>query len=135
MESTRDEGMAAPRVAVLMPTFRQAAFLPRAVRSLLSQTMPDWELVIVDDGSPDDTAAAIAPFLHDPRIRAVHRPDNRGLGSALNDALDASRAPLVAYLPSDDVIHRDHLASLIAAIEAAPGAVPAHAGVRHHYNR
>ena len=83
-----------PAVSVLMPTFEQAAFLPRAVASLHRQSLADWELVIVDDGSQDDTAAAVAPFLTDRRI-ALHRlPRNRGLGAALNRGLlhyDAGR--------------------------------------------
>ena len=104
------------RVSVLMPVFEQAAFLPRAVSSLVAQTEADWELVIVDDGSTDDVAGALAPFAGDPRV-ALHRlPANRGLGAALNVALERSRAPLIAYLPADDVLHADHLATLIELI-------------------
>src|SRR5215218_4905668 len=54
-----------PRVLVLMPVYAQAAFLPRAIGSLLAQDVADWELVVVDDGSPDDVAAALPD---DPRI-------------------------------------------------------------------
>ena len=101
-----------PRVSVLMPVFEQAAFLPRAVASLQAQTEADWELVVVDDGSNDDVSAALAPFDSDPRI-ALHRlAANRGLGAALNVGLDASSAPLIAYLPADDVLHSDHLSIL-----------------------
>lgn len=124
-----------PRIAVVMPTYDQAAFLPRAVRSLIAQTETRWELCIVDDGSPDDTAATVAPFLVDPRIRYVARATNGGLGRALNDGLAATEAALVAYLPSDDVLHRDHLASLLAALGDDPAVVMAVSGVRHHYNR
>ena len=79
---------AMPRVSVLMPVFEQAAFLPRAVSSLLAQSEPDWELVVADDGSTDDVAGALAPFAADPRI-GMHRLDaNRGLGAALNVGLE-----------------------------------------------
>lgn len=123
------------RVGIVMPTFRQAAFLPRALDGLFAQTFSDWELVVVDDGSPDATYDAVAPFLDDPRLR-YHRLDrNRGLGHALNVGLDLLRADLIAYLPSDDVYHADHLASLVARLEAAPDAVLAFSGVRHSYNR
>jgi glycosyltransferase involved in cell wall biosynthesis len=125
----------APLVSVVMPTFRQAAFVGRAVQGLLAQTDERWELVIVDDGSPDDTAGAVAPFLADPRLRYLRFGRNRGLGRALNVGVQAARAPLIAYLPSDDVWYADHLASLLAALADQPGAVMAVAGVRHHYNR
>src|SRR5687768_4930976 len=91
------------RVSVVMPTYRQARFLPRAVHSLLDQSFTDWELVIVDDGSDDDTQTVIQSFLADPRISVVRFERNQGLGRALNAGLDASNAELIAYLPSDDV--------------------------------
>lgn len=124
-----------PRVSVLMPTFRQAPFLPRAVESLLAQSLTEWELIVVDDGSPDETAKAVKPYLADPRITLHRLERNVGLGAALNHALSHARAPLVAYLPSDDVYYRDHLEELAAALGAHPGATLAYSGVRHHYNR
>jgi hypothetical protein len=125
----------APLVSVLMPTFEQAAFIGRALASLQAQTLTRWELLIVDDGSQDDTAQAVAPWLLDARIRYRRLAHNEGLGRALNRALDAAVAPLIAYLPSDDVFYADHLASLAAALDGAPGAVLACAGLRHHGNR
>ncbi|MGN6702324.1 MAG: glycosyltransferase family 2 protein, partial [Burkholderiaceae bacterium] len=124
-----------PSISVLMPTFEQSRFLPRALDSLLAQTLTDWEAVIVDDGSRDGTAQAAQPFLADARFHYCRLPDNTGLGNALNQALAQSSAPLIAYLPSDDVWYRDHLASLKACLDAAPQAALAYAGVRHHYNR
>ncbi len=124
-----------PLIAVIMPTYAQAAFLPRAVSSLLAQTETRWQLCIVDDASPDETAALVTPYLADPRIRYIRRPSNGGVGRALNDGLDATQAPLVAYLPSDDVLHADHLATLLATLGDDPAVVMATTGVRHHYNR
>lgn len=124
-----------PRVSVLMPTFEQAAFIGRALDSLWAQTYADWELLIVDDGSRDDTAAALAPWLADARVRYLRFDANGGLGRAINAGLDAARGELLAYLPSDDVWYRAHLARLVACLERAPGAVLAYAGVRHHYKR
>jgi hypothetical protein len=123
------------RVSVVMPTYRQARFLPRAVRSLLDQTFTDWELVIVDDGSDDDTQTVIQSFLADPRISVVRFERNQGLGRALNAGLDASNAELIAYLPSDDVWYPEHLASLLALLDRQPDLILAHSGVRHSYNR
>jgi hypothetical protein len=114
-----------------MPTHDQDAFLPGAVSSLQAQTEEDWELVVVDDGSPGDTAAALGAALEDPRIRLETLGENRGLGAALNRGLALSTAPLVAYLPSDDLLRADHLASLATVLDADPGVVLAVAGVRH----
>lgn len=124
-----------PLVSVLMPTFEQAAFIARALASLQAQTLQAWEALVVDDGSRDGTREAVAPFLADARIRYLGLDANGGLGRALNAALDGSTAPLVAYLPSDDVFYATHLASLADALEEAPHAVLSYAGVRHHYNR
>ncbi|MDP8932537.1 MAG: glycosyltransferase family 2 protein, partial [Actinomycetota bacterium] len=124
-----------PRVSVIMPTFKQARFLRRAIDSLLTQSWTDWELIVVDDGSPDDTQAILAPFLDDPRIRCLRFDANQGLGRALNAGLDASGGSLIAYLPSDDVWYRDHLASMVDLFTSQPDLVLAYSGVRHHYNR
>ncbi len=125
----------APLVTVVMPTFRQQAFIARAIDSLFAQTEQRWELVVIDDGSPDTTAEAVAPFVADPRVRYLRFSRNRGLGRALNVGLQAARAPFVAYLPSDDVWYPDHLSSLLDALRDDPAAVMAVAGVRYHYNR
>jgi hypothetical protein len=124
-----------PRVSVLMPTYGHAAFIRRAVASLLAQSVADWELIVVDDGSPDGTEAVLAPLLGDRRVSYVRQEQNQGLGAALNVALNLARAPIVAYLPSDDLYHPGHLAGLLAALEAHPDAILAFSGVRHHYNR
>ena len=126
---------AAPRVSVLMPTYRQAHFIRRALDSLLAQTLVDWEALIVDDGSGDDTAEVVRPYLADPRIRYRRLAHNTGLGNALNEGMAQARASLLAYLPSDDVYYRDHLQSLLDQLGAAPAAVLAFSGVRYHYNR
>jgi len=124
-----------PHVAVVLPTFKHAAFLPRALDSLLAESFTAWEAVIVDDGSPDATRQAAVPYLDDPRLRYVRLDHNQGLGHALNVGIDSTSAPLVAYLPSDDLYHAEHLASLVACLDSHPAAIAAVAGVRHSYNR
>src|SRR4051795_11809589 len=125
----------APAVSVLMPTYDQAHFILRAISSLLAQTFEDWELLIVDDGSPDDTHDTVKPYLADERIRYHKLEGNWGPGTALNYALTYARARLIAYLPSDDLYHVNHLASLVELLQGRPEAVLAYSGVRHHYNR
>lgn len=124
-----------PSVSVLIPTFEQARFLGRALDSLQAQALTDWEAIIVDDGSRDETAETVSAYLSDTRIRYHRLDENTGLGHALNEAMMHARAPLLAYLPSDDVIYRDHLSTLKACLDASPDAVLAFSGVRHHYNR
>jgi hypothetical protein len=123
-----------PSVSVLMPTYEQAAFIERALDSLRAQTLADWEAIVVDASHSHATAELVERWLADPRIRYV-RISEQGLGHALNHAIALAQAPLVAYLPSDDLFYRDHLASLKALLDAQPQAVLAHAGLRHHYNR
>jgi hypothetical protein len=122
-------------VSVIMPTFRHARFVRRAIESVRAQTFEPWQLLVIDDASPDDTRAAVAPCLSDSRIAYYRLGQNVGLGAALNEGLARARGRYIAYLPSDDVFYRDHLCSLVAALDAASDAVLAYSGVRHHYSR
>lgn len=124
-----------PLVSVLMPTFEHASFIRRAIDSLRGQTLTDWELIIIDDASPDETGVIIQSYLADSRIHYHRLSHNQGMGAALNWALRLAQAPLMAYLPSDDIYHRNHLASLADCLAELPAAVLAHSGARHHYNR
>ena len=123
--------MPSPRVSVVVPTYDQDAWLPAALASLRAQTVEDWECVVVDDGSPGDTAAALGDVLADPRVRLEVLPLNGGLGAALNCGLDLTTAPVLAYLPSDDVWHAEHLATLLQALDEEPGAALAVSGIRY----
>ncbi|HZD10854.1 MAG TPA: glycosyltransferase family A protein [Candidatus Binatia bacterium] len=127
--------MKKPKVSVLMPTYNQDAFIRRALASLCQQSLTAWELLIVDDGSTDDTRRIVQPHLKDERIHYRRLPQNTGRGAALNLALEESRAPYIAYLPSDDVFHQEHLASLLHCLEAHRRAPLAYSGVRYNYNR
>ena len=121
-------------VTVLVPTYQQAAFLPRALGSLRAQEVTDWDAVVVDDGCSDRTADILAAHLADQRIRAVRWLENRGLGATLNAGLELVTSPVVAYLPSDDVWDADHLTALLDVL-ADPAVTLAWTGVRHHGER
>ena len=121
-------------VSVLMPAFEQPAFIARALDSLLRQKLETWECLIIDDGSADETFHVVEPYLVDPRFEYHRLDENRGLGAALNFGLDRARAPLIAYLPSDDVYYADHLLTL-SQVLAGSKAMLAYSGVRHHYDR
>lgn len=89
-----------PRVSVLMAAYNAMPYLPAAVDSILGQTLQDFEFVIIDDGSTDDSAAYLAS-LSDPRVRVIWQ-ENAGLSAALNRGLQACRAPYVARMDADD---------------------------------
>ena len=118
-----------------MPSFDGAPFIRRAVSSVVAQTVTDWELVIVVDGSCDRTDEIVAPLLADPRCSVVRWTRNRGLGAALNAGLKLSKAPFVSYLPSDDVLYPEHLASLLELLQRDEEAIVAFSGARHHGRR
>ncbi|MBY0512720.1 MAG: glycosyltransferase, partial [Gemmataceae bacterium] len=90
-----------PRVSVVMAAKNYARFITQAVESVRTQTVTDWDLVIVDDGSTDATPAAVRPFLADPRVRYV-RSDRLGQSRAKNLGIGLSRGEFVAFLDADD---------------------------------
>lgn len=92
---------ASPRVSVVIPSYRHAAFVQDCVRSVLEQDFQDFEIVVTDDGSGDATPERIAE-LAEPRVRLNVFPENRGACVALNDAILRSRGRYVAVLNSDD---------------------------------
>src|SRR5262249_29774449 len=98
----------APRVSVLIPTWNRARYLPIAIESVLAQSFEDLEVIVIDDGSTDDTSGALAA-IRDPRVRTI-RGEHRGISRALNAGLAAARGELVARLDSDDMWLPDLLA-------------------------
>lgn len=91
-----------PLVAVIIPTYNRAALLERAVQSVLSQTFRDFELVVVDDGSTDNTADLPTVKNPDQRLRYIKFPQNRGVSAARNAGVKATSSPWLAFLDSDD---------------------------------
>jgi glycosyltransferase involved in cell wall biosynthesis len=90
-----------PTVSVILPTFNRADSLGRAIQSVLTQTLSNFELIIVDDGSTDNTVHLVAGF-RDSRIRLLSLDNNSGAGRARNEGIRAASAELVAFLDSDD---------------------------------
>ena len=106
-------------VSVIVPCYRQAKYLPRAIESLLEQKHRNWECIIVNDGSPDDTREVAAQLTRqDPRIRYVEQ-DNRGPGSARNRGLAEVRGDFVQFLDADDLLLPDKFSTVLAAASDA----------------
>ena len=108
-----------PRFSVITPTRNRASDIVQAIRSVTSQTLTDWEMIIVDDGSTDETDAAVRPFLADPRLRYEKREPG-GPGAARNHALSLAQGTLIAYLDSDNRFFPNFLAGMAAAFDADP---------------
>ena len=107
-----------PVVSILMPVRNEGRFLATALRSLAAQTLKEWELVVVDDGSSDDTPLILAEAAAcDRRIRVLES-GGQGLVPALNIGLAACRAPLVARMDGDDVSHPERLAAQASFLAA-----------------
>lgn len=118
-----------PAITVVIPTFNRAELLPRALASVHAQTLTNWECIIVDDGSTDDTGKVLKAAFRDERIRIVRTP-NRGPSSARNTAIALAHAPLVAFLDSDDEHEPHHLATRVALHESDPSLMLAYGGTR-----
>jgi glycosyltransferase involved in cell wall biosynthesis len=90
-----------PLFSVVVPTFNRATLVRRAIDSVVAQTVGDFEIVVVDDGSTDNTREAVNG-LADPRMRLVSLPENRGAAAARNAGIAAARGELISLLDSDD---------------------------------
>lgn len=93
-----------PTVSVVIPCYRHARYLPEAVESVVAQTFRDWEVIIVDDASPDDTAAVAQRLIerHGDRIRLVAVGENRGVAEARNAGIRDARGEFILPLDADD---------------------------------
>jgi glycosyltransferase involved in cell wall biosynthesis len=109
-----------PLVSVVMPVRDAAATLPEALQSLRAQRLTDWELIVVDDGSEDETAALLEQAARgDARVQVLTRPA-RGIAVALQTACRAARAPFIARMDADDWMHPSRLAEQVAYLLAHP---------------
>lgn len=109
-----------PAVSVIMPAYNVAPYISEAIESVLAQTFTDYELIVVDDGSVDETATIVRAYMdRDHRIMLLQQ-ENRGLAAARNAALRVAGAPLLALLDSDDLWTPEFLAEQIAVLDARP---------------
>lgn len=113
-----------PRVSVVIPAYNHARFLPRAIESVLAQDYPDVELIVIDDGSTDDTPEVLARYAD--RCRVL-RQSNRGQSATLNRGWELATGTLFSYLGADDLLRPpEALSRAVAALQARPDAVMAY---------
>jgi glycosyltransferase involved in cell wall biosynthesis len=108
-----------PQVSVILPVHNRADVVPRAIESVLAQEFTDFELIVVDDGSSDESVR-VAEAFGDDRVRLIRLEKNRGGNAARNHGVHAAKAPLIAFLDSDDRYLPNKLARVVAEFERRP---------------
>jgi glycosyltransferase involved in cell wall biosynthesis len=108
-----------PLVSVIMSMRNNAATVQAAVRSVQLQTLPDWELVVIDDGSSDASSSIVTAF-DDPRIRLTREHSSAGLAARLNQAVTLSRGEFIARMDADDLCFPDRLAHQVTRLREEP---------------
>jgi len=102
-------------ISIIIPTYNRAKFLPRAINSVLRQTYRDWELIIVDDGSTDNTKEVVQPYLEDKRIQYYYKK-NSGAAASRNFGVNKAKFKWITFLDSDDEAKHNWLSSYIKII-------------------
>ena len=125
-----------PRVSVIMPVYNCAPFVRESVESVLGQTLKDFELILVDDGSSDESSEILQTFV-DRRIRASRFEQNLGVAFARNFALEKADCEYVAFLDADDLAHPARLAIQVAYLDSRPeiGATASRAWIKESTRR
>jgi GT2 family glycosyltransferase len=117
-----------PAASVIIPAFNAIDTLDETVRSVIAQTRPDWEAIIVDDGSTDGTQSAAERWRErDRRIKVVSRP-NKGLAASRNDGAVLAASPWLLFLDADDLIEPEYLESMLEMAAWEPQAQVIHCG-------
>lgn len=109
-----------PLVSIIIPSYRQAAYIAETLDSVLAQTYASWEALIIDDGSPDNTDEVVQPYLErDARIKYLKK-ENGGVAAARNYGLRAAQGEYILPLDADDVIAPRYLELAVEAFEQVP---------------
>lgn len=120
------------RVSVIVPCYNAEQFIPRTLESVIQQTLPAWELIVVDDGSTDGSSGAVmSTFGDEPRIRLLHKP-NGGVSSARNAGYHASSSDTdyLLFLDADDVLEPDMLEATVRYLDAHPDVGMVYCGLK-----
>ena len=105
-----------PLVSIIMPCYNRATKILGAIQSILNQTYLNWEIIIVDDGSTDNTRLVVNHFLDDIRIHYVKLDKNYGVSKARNEGIKRSKGDFIAFLDSDDEWFECHLKDTIKVL-------------------
>lgn len=130
-EGAAKTGGTAPLVSVIMPIYNVEKYLPTSIESVLSQTMKDFELILVEDASRDGCPAICEKYARHPKVRLIRHERNCGLGISRNTGMDAARGKYLYFIDSDDAITPGALELLVGTMEET-GAELVHSGVFYH---
>lgn len=111
--------MTPPRISIIIPAYAHAQFIGDAIRSVVKQALEDWELIIVNDGSPDDTYNVVKPFLPDPRIQYFEQK-NQGQSAARNFGISMAQGEFIHLLDDDDWMPSDAFEWQVATLTTCP---------------
>ena len=109
-----------PLFSVIMPNYNKGKYIKEAIESVLAQTYPNWELVIVDDASTDNSLEVINTFLNNENIKLIKNADNKGVGYTAKLAVEHSSGEIIGTLDSDDVLVEDALMVMVNEHKAYP---------------
>lgn len=113
--------MGAPRVSVVIPAWNAAVFIEKTLSAVAAQTYRDFEVVVVDDGSTDDTKIVVDDFFRKTRLRGLCiKQDNKKIAAARNTGIRAAEAGLISFLDHDDIWFPEKLAKVMVEFEAHP---------------
>ena len=119
-ESFKKKAMMTAKVSVLIPAYNAAAYIEQTLDSVLAQTWPNLEVIVVDDGSRDDTYA-LAQRYAGPQVRVVSQP-NAGASAARNHAFTLATGEYIQYLDADDLLHPNKVLAQLECLQQHPGA-------------
>jgi len=108
------------KFSIITPTYNRADLIGRAIDSVIKQTYTNWEIIVIDDGSTDNTKEIIKTYLTDKRVRFITYPENRGVNHARNAGIDVATGSIIALLDSDDLLVEQALEKAKEFIETYP---------------
>ncbi len=103
-----------PLVSVIVPIYKTESYIRRCLDSIKAQTFSDFEVIMIDDGTPDNAAVIAEEYTNDPRFKLVHQ-ENSGIGNVRNKGIALSKSEYIAFVDSDDAIVPEHLEKLYKA--------------------
>ncbi len=119
-----------PLVSIVLPTYNRAGYLTRSIKSVLTQTINSWELIIIDDGSNDNSFEIIKNnFLPEERIK-YHKQSHKGISESLNNGIRFSKGKFITFLGSDDKYLPQHLELRVEFLKKNPKTDLIHGGLK-----
>jgi glycosyltransferase involved in cell wall biosynthesis len=110
-----------PKISFVLPGYNSVAWIGETIQSLLSQTVDDYEIIVINDGSTDGTREFLDDYCsHFPKVKVIHNEKNLGCGKSRNIGIEASSAPIIAMVDSDDLYADEHGAIILEHFDKNP---------------